>query len=103
MAAVISDRPIRIGIVGDNELFRSILHSSLDRLPNLKVVAEAENGAEAIAMVEYLLPDWNQQHPNLFPWVWVCLAFDPADKLAALPRIGTNLRFDRLTSLRLYP
>jgi len=57
MAAVILDRLIRIGIVGDNELFRSLLHSSLDRLPNLKVVAEAENGAEAIAMVEYLHPD----------------------------------------------
>ena len=57
MAAVILDRLIRIAIVGVNELFRSILHSSLDRLPNLRVVAEAVNGAEAIAMVEFLHPD----------------------------------------------
>jgi DNA-binding NarL/FixJ family response regulator len=57
MTAAISDRPIRIGIADDNDLFRSILHSSLDLLPNLTVVAEAKNGAEAINMVEFLHPD----------------------------------------------
>ena len=57
MATVISDRPIRIGIVDENDRFRCILHTSLDLLPNLKVVAEAKNGEEAIAMVEYVHPD----------------------------------------------
>jgi two-component system, NarL family, nitrate/nitrite response regulator NarL len=57
MAAIISDRPVRIGIVDDNDLHRGILHESLDLLPSLKVVAEAKNGVEAIAMVEYLHPD----------------------------------------------
>ncbi len=57
MSAVLFDRPTRIGIVDDNESFRRALHSSLDRFPYLKVVAEAENGDEAIAMVKYLQPD----------------------------------------------
>jgi len=57
MAAVIYNRPIRIGIVDDSELFRRVLHSSLDHLPNLQVVAEAENGATAIEMVEVFRPD----------------------------------------------
>ena len=57
MAAFISDRPIRVGIVDNNDLFRSILHRSLDQIPSLKVVAEAKNGAEAVGMVEVLHPD----------------------------------------------
>jgi len=57
MAAVIADRPIRIGIVDDNKLFRCALHTSIDRLPNLKVVAESEDGFEAIGMVEFIHPD----------------------------------------------
>ena len=57
MAAFISDRPSRIGIVDENDGFRCILHTSLDLLPNLKVVAEAKNGVEAIAMVEGVHPD----------------------------------------------
>ena len=57
MAAFISNRPIRIGIVDENDKFRCILHTSLDLLPNLKVVAEAKNGVEAIAMVEGVHPD----------------------------------------------
>lgn len=57
MVAFIADRPIRVGIVDENRSFRCTLHSSLDRLPNLKVVAEAVNGDEALAMVEYVHPD----------------------------------------------
>jgi two-component system response regulator DegU len=57
MAAFVSDRLIRIGIVDGNDLHRGILHESLDLLPSLEVVAEAKNGAEAIDMVEYLHPD----------------------------------------------
>jgi two-component system response regulator DegU len=57
MTAFISDRPIRIGIVDGNDLHREILHESLDLIPDLKVVAEAKNGAEAVSMVEFLHPD----------------------------------------------
>ena len=57
MTAFISDRPIRIGIVDDNDLHRGILHESLDLIPELEVVAEAKNGAEAVSMVEFLHPD----------------------------------------------
>jgi len=57
MTAFISDRPIRIGIVDGNDLYREILHESLDLIPDLKVVAEAKNGAEAVSMVEFLHPD----------------------------------------------
>lgn len=57
MTVFISDRPIRIGIVDGNDLHREILHESLDLLPNLTVVAEAKNGAEAVEMVKFLHPD----------------------------------------------
>jgi DNA-binding NarL/FixJ family response regulator len=57
MTAAILDRPIRVAIVANNKLFRCTLHTSLNQLPNFKVVAEAENGAEAITMVEFLQPD----------------------------------------------
>jgi two-component system response regulator DegU len=57
MTAFISDRPIRIGIVDSNDLFRSILHRSLDQIQSIEVVAEAKNGAEAVGMVEVLHPD----------------------------------------------
>jgi chemotaxis response regulator CheB len=57
MNAVILDRIIRIGIADDNELVRDTLRLMLDCSPNLKVVGEAENGSEAIAMVEVFQPD----------------------------------------------
>jgi DNA-binding NarL/FixJ family response regulator len=57
MNAVILDRLIRIGIVDDNELVRDTLRLMLDCSPNLQVVGEAENGSEAIAMVEVFHPD----------------------------------------------
>jgi DNA-binding NarL/FixJ family response regulator len=57
MTAFISERSIRIGIVDGNDLHRGILHESLDLIPELEVVAEAKNGAEAVSMVEFLHPD----------------------------------------------
>ena len=57
MAAVNFDQPFCIGIVTDSDWFKKSLHASLDHLPNLKVVAEAENGALALAMVEISRPD----------------------------------------------
>ena len=57
MNAVILDRLITVGIVDDNELVRNTLRFILGCSPNIKVVAEAENGSEAIAMVEAFQPD----------------------------------------------
>ena len=57
MAALFLDRPIRVGIVDDNELVRRTLHSILGCSPNLKVIAEAENGSTAISLVELMRPD----------------------------------------------
>ena len=57
MNAVILDRLIRIGIADDNELVRETLRLMLDCSPNIQVVGEAENGSEAIAMVEAFQPD----------------------------------------------
>ena len=57
MNAVILDRLVRIGIADDNELVRGTLRMMLDCSPNLQVVGEAENGSEAIAMVELCQPD----------------------------------------------
>jgi DNA-binding NarL/FixJ family response regulator len=57
MNAVILDRLIRIGIADDNVLVRETLRLMLDCSPNIQVVGEAENGSEAIAMVEAFQPD----------------------------------------------
>lgn len=57
MTTVVLDRLIRIGIVDDNELVRGTLNFLLGCSPDLKVVAEAENGSDAIAMVEVFQPD----------------------------------------------
>lgn len=57
MTGVILDRLIRVGIVDDNELVRDTLRLILGCSPNLKVVGEAENGSDAIAMVEAFQPD----------------------------------------------
>ena len=57
MNALILDRLIRIGIADDNKLVRETLRLMLDCSPNIQVVGEAENGSEAIAMVEAFQPD----------------------------------------------
>ena len=57
MAAVFLYRPIRVGIVDDNKLLRRTLHFILDSSPGLEIVAEAENGSEAISLVEVMRPD----------------------------------------------
>ena len=45
MTAVILDRLIRVGIVGENELVRRTLHTMLGCSLNLQVVAEAANSS----------------------------------------------------------
>jgi len=57
MKTAILGRLVRVGIVDDNELVRDTLRLILGCSPNIKVVAEAENGYEAIAMVEAFQPD----------------------------------------------
>jgi DNA-binding NarL/FixJ family response regulator len=51
------DRTIRIGIADDNAMFRKILRSTIVMQPGMKVVAEAEDGSSAIAMVEKHRPE----------------------------------------------
>jgi DNA-binding NarL/FixJ family response regulator len=57
MAAVILDRPIRVGIVDDNELVRTTLHTMLGCSPNLQVVAEASTDSAGLSLVELMQPD----------------------------------------------
>jgi len=51
------DPCIQVAIVDDNAAARRSLHSLLKLDPRLTVVAEAENGSAAIAMVEEHRPD----------------------------------------------
>ena len=57
MAAVILDRLIRVGIVDDNELVRTTLHTMLGCSPKLQVVAEASTGSEGLSLIELMQPD----------------------------------------------
>jgi DNA-binding NarL/FixJ family response regulator len=57
MATVILDRLIRVGIVDDNELVRTTLHTMLDCSPKLHVVAEASTGSAGLSLVELMQPD----------------------------------------------
>ena len=52
-----SDAPIRILLVDDHTLFRSGLKALLQRQPDLQVVGEAGDGAEAVETVARLRPD----------------------------------------------
>jgi two-component system NarL family response regulator len=49
--------PIRVVICDDHALFRRGLMMTLEDEPGVEVVAEAENGREAIEMVETFAPD----------------------------------------------
>lgn len=49
--------PVRVAIVDDVPVFRRSLRSALERLPGLRVVAEAENGCKAIELAERHRPD----------------------------------------------
>jgi chemotaxis response regulator CheB len=48
---------IRVAIVDDHAPYRTVLRSIIERAHDLTVVAEAENGLDAIDMVERLRPE----------------------------------------------
>jgi DNA-binding NarL/FixJ family response regulator len=49
--------PLRIVVVDDNPLYRRAVCNILDKQPNMQVVAQAEDGLEAIQAVEKHRPD----------------------------------------------
>jgi DNA-binding NarL/FixJ family response regulator len=57
MTAVILDRLIRVGIVGENELVRRTLHTMIGCSLNLQVVAEAANIPAGLSLIEFMKPD----------------------------------------------
>ena len=48
---------VRVLLADDNAQFRSVLRRLLERDPNIDVIAEAANGAEAVELAEALMPD----------------------------------------------
>ncbi len=48
---------VRVLLADDNAQFRGVLRRLLERDPEIDVVAEASNGAEAITLVEEHMPD----------------------------------------------
>ena len=52
-----TDTPIRLLIVDDHNLFRQGLIRILEDFPQLSVVGQAADGAEALALVDALQPD----------------------------------------------
>lgn len=51
------DQPIRVIIADDHALFRQALKTVLDDEPDLELVAEANDGEEAVRLAEELAPD----------------------------------------------
>ncbi|MEV4630272.1 response regulator transcription factor [Micromonospora sp. NPDC049523] len=57
MAGLRRDRPIRLAIVDDDPLVRAGLRILLGGSPDIEVVAEAEDGAQAVLLVDAHWPD----------------------------------------------
>ena len=49
--------PVRVVVVDDQALVRGGFHLLVDSAPDLEVVGEGENGAEAVSLVRELAPD----------------------------------------------
>jgi len=54
---VMANHTIRLVVVDDNKAFRDALRSFLDKQPDLKIVAEAENGLVGVEKVKDHQPD----------------------------------------------
>ena len=52
-----TDRTIKIFLADDHTIVRQGLAKLLEAEPNIKVIGEAEDGREAVAKVQKLLPD----------------------------------------------
>lgn len=48
--------PIRVMLTDDHDLVRAGLRALLERIPNVSVIGEADNGREALRMIEVLAP-----------------------------------------------
>jgi DNA-binding NarL/FixJ family response regulator len=53
----VRDGPIRVAVVDDHPVVRFGLVAMLDRLDDVDVVAEASTGAEALAVIDAVVPD----------------------------------------------
>ena len=51
------DRPVTVLIADNHRMFRQALRSEIDSLSRIKVVGEAETGAQAVDLCEELKPD----------------------------------------------
>ncbi len=52
-----TDGPIKVLLADDDELFLESLQALIDRQPELRVVATASNGLEAIELADRVVPD----------------------------------------------
>jgi DNA-binding NarL/FixJ family response regulator len=52
-----SDRRLRILIADDQPIIRTMVRSTLEKVPHFEVCAEAEDGAKAIEQAQKLKPD----------------------------------------------
>nr|WP_308291515.1 response regulator transcription factor [Microbacterium sp. G2-8] len=52
-----TETPVRVALVDDQELFRAGVRMLIDSQPDLQVVGEAGNGREAIGLAERVRPD----------------------------------------------
>jgi len=82
---------IRVAIADDHELVREGLRSLLSALPNVTLVGEAANGAEAVAMVE-------RERPDLLIVDLLMPEMDGAEVVAALKQRGSATRVLVLTN-----
>jgi DNA-binding NarL/FixJ family response regulator len=53
----VTDRPVTVVVADDHAMFRESVAEMLSLDPAIKVVGQAENGAEAVALVEERRPD----------------------------------------------
>jgi len=87
------ETPIRVLIADDHEVVRAGLKALLETEPEIRVVAEVGNGADAISCVELLDPDV----------VIMDVAMPLVDGLAATREIATRFPRSRVLILTVHP